>query len=86
MYRREIVIANPRGLHAMPAFELVQKCKRFKSEVEIMNGSIRINPKDIFSLLEGELRENASLIIKAVGEDEQQTVDVICRFIDSLED
>lgn len=85
MYRREIVIANPSGLHARPAFELVEKCKRFKSEVEIMNGSIRIDPKDIFSLLEGELRKNSSLVIKAVGEDEQQTVDVICRFIDSLD-
>ncbi|WP_312093592.1 HPr family phosphocarrier protein [Niallia sp.] len=86
MYRREIVINNPSGLHARPAFELVEKCKRFKSEVKIMNGTIMIDPKDIFSLLEGELRENAFLVIKAIGEDEKQTVDEICRFIDSLEE
>lgn len=86
MYSKTTLIKNPSGLHARPATKLVILTKKYKSTLEIINGSIVVDPKSILSLLAGELRPGTQVEVRAEGEDEELAVKEICEYIDALEE
>lgn len=86
MRRRKIDISNPTGLHARPASNLSKLCKTFSSDIAIKKDQTIVNPKSIFSLLEGELKSGLTVEIEVSGEDEDEAIDRICEFIAELSD
>lgn len=86
MRKRKVDITNTTGLHARPASNLSRLCKTFSSDIKIKNDKTIVNPKDIFSLLKGELKSGLTIEIEASGEDEDEAVDRICEFIETLKD
>lgn len=51
MVRQTIMIKNPHGLHARPAGELAKVATSCDSDVTILVGERRINPKSILSIM-----------------------------------
>ncbi len=86
MYKREVTITNPTGLHARPATLLVKMAEKYKSELKIINGGIIANPKSIFNVLAAGLGPGITITVEAEGEDEKDAVDGLCEFIASLEE
>lgn len=86
MVKRDVLIKNPTGLHARPATQLVNLVQPFRSSIEIINGSISVDPKSIFSVLAGELRCGTRVDIVVTGDDEEKALEEICNFIELLEE
>lgn len=86
MKKRKILIKNPTGLHARPARRFVSLTQNFKSKLQIINGTIVVEPKSIFSVLSGELRCGVTVEVMAEGPDEEEAIESIYQFIDSLEE
>ena len=60
MYRKEVIVRNPTGLHARPASEFVAKAKKFQSKISICRSGAEGKPgnaKSIIILLSLGLRQ-----------------------------
>jgi phosphocarrier protein HPr len=83
MVKQNVLVKNPTGLHARPAAQLVDLCKRFKSDIYIELNGKRCNGKSIFSVLHCCVKMGDNITLIADGEDEiaalEQTVDFIRR-------
>ncbi|MGE5581025.1 MAG: HPr family phosphocarrier protein [Bacillota bacterium] len=84
MYSVEILVKNPTGLHARPAQQLVKLCSAFKSDIKIITAQKSIDPKSIFSVLSGAVKQGTKVTVQAEGEDEQKAVDAIVEYIKEL--
>jgi len=84
MYSVETHVKNPTGLHSRPAQKLVKLSNAFKSEIMIIAAEKSINPKSIFSVLSGAIKQGTKITVQAEGEDERQAVEAIVRYIEEL--
>lgn len=86
MLTKELVVRNKTGLHARPATDLVNLCKKFASTVKITAGETEINPKSIISILSGGVFTGTRIIVIAEGEDEEVAIREITHLIENLAD
>lgn len=86
MVQRNILIKNPTGLHARPAAQLVDLCKKFKSNIFIESNMKRCNAKSIFDVLHCCVKMGDYITLITDGEDEMSALEHISDFIEALEE
>jgi phosphocarrier protein HPr len=72
--QREVQIVNKLGLHARPAAEFVKCVMKFKSKVTLCRDGECFSAASILEVLSANLDCGASVILEAVGPDEQEAV------------
>ena len=84
MVQREVTVTNIIGFHARPAALLVAQAAKSKSKVMILFNGKTINAKSMLSVMGGGIRSGSRIMVTADGEDEQETLDALCRLIENL--
>lgn len=70
MRREKVILKNEDGLHARPASILALTANKYKSQITLISGEKKINPKTILGIMAAGLKANSELIIECDGEDE----------------
>ena len=86
MFETEIKITNKSGLHARPATDLSNLCQQFESDICIIRGKERVNPKSIVSILMAGIDQGAVITLRIEGEDEEEAGNAIVKLIGSMEE
>jgi catabolite repression HPr-like protein len=74
MIKKPIMIGLVNGLEARPVAMLVQLASQFESEIHIESGKRRVNAKSIMGMMTLGLGNGESVVVCAVGEDEEKAV------------
>ena len=85
MISKEVLIKNESGLHAYPASQLVELCKRYRSNITICTDEMELDGKSIISILLGCIYKGTSIKILVDGEDEEEALQAIIELINNLE-
>ena len=83
MVSQKITVKNASGLHARPASELAKLCTKCNSDIAIVIGEKRINPKSILILMSAAIRCGTEIVVECNGETEQEDLQAI---INAIED
>lgn len=86
MVQQTTIVKNKTGLHARPASQLVQLCKKFQSKVTLEANGTTVDCKSIFSLLHGCIQQDTTVNVIADGADEVQALEQVIHYIDNLEE
>ena len=68
MTSKKVIVANPTGLHARPASQLVQFCKKFPEKIILKGNGKDTDPKSIIMLLSAGLKKGTELEVVVEGE------------------
>jgi phosphocarrier protein HPr len=83
MVERTVTIANKNGLHARPAAEIVKTAAKFKCDITLVRDDLEVNGKSIMGVMMLAAEYGSSLLLRAVGPDEQAAVDALAVLIES---
>jgi phosphocarrier protein HPr len=72
--QKEVQIVNKLGLHARPAAEFVKCVTKFKSKITLCKDGERFSAASILEVLSANLDCGASVVIEAVGPDEEEAL------------
>lgn len=86
MVTKEVMVSNPKGLHARPATLLVRKAASFKSDVGIEYMGKKANIKSLIGILSLGVGPNNIVNVMANGADEKLALEEIVNLIKSLEE
>ena len=78
-------IIDPVGLHARPATIAVSVASKFKSDVTISFDGQEVNMKSILNIISLGATPGAMITIKTDGEDEEEAMKALTKFITSEE-
>lgn len=84
MVSEKITIRAKTGLHARPASQLVGLMKGTSSNFVIRSGTKSAHGNSIISILALGLKYGSEAIIEASGEDENEALLSVIRFMDAL--
>ena len=71
MVERSVQVQNSHGIHARPAAEIVKVAARFTSAITIIRDDLEVNGKSIMGVMMLAAECGATILIRAVGEDER---------------
>jgi phosphotransferase system HPr (HPr) family protein len=71
---RQVVVADPLGLHARPAAEFVERARTYACEITIENDGSVGNCKSLLSVLKLGIAHGTAVTINATGEDAENAV------------
>ncbi len=80
---KTVVVSNPQGLHARPAYLLAQAAEQFQSKVELIKDGERVDGKSILSILTLGAGKGSSIDIEATGPDASEALTAMAAVIDS---
>lgn len=83
MVCRNIIIKNPSGLHLQPATILAKIAAGCKSDITLVKGEKRVNPKSVIFLMSGNIAFGEEITVECDGESEMQDLETIISAIDS---
>ena len=83
MVEKVVHVQNKLGIHARPAALLVRTASKFSSDIFLLKDGQEINGKSIMSVMALAAEYRSELIIRAVGDDEDQAVDKISKLFDN---
>ncbi len=86
MVTKEVMVSNPKGLHARPATLLVRKAASFKSDIGIEYMGKKANIKSLIGILSLGVGPNNIVNVIANGADEKLALEEIIKLINSLEE
>jgi len=86
MVEKTITVVNPSGIHARPATMLVEFAKSYTGMVEVIKGEKIGNLKSILMILTMGLKRGTEITLRVTGENEQEFLDSLVRFILDMED
>jgi phosphocarrier protein len=75
MVSQKITVTNPSGLHARPASELAKICGKCNSDIAIIIGEKRINPKSILNIMAAAVRSGTEITVECNGDTEKQDLE-----------
>ena len=83
--QRVVVISDkdPLGLHIRPAEQFVRLAMKFSSEIEVVRENLRVDGKSIMHMLTLGAEPGAQLRLEARGDDAEQAVESLARFIEN---
>ncbi|QDT76075.1 HPr family phosphocarrier protein [Lacipirellula limnantheis] len=83
--QRVVVISDkdPLGLHIRPAEQFVRLAMKFPCEIEVVRESVRADGKSIMHMLTLGAEPGAQLRLEARGEEAEQALDALARFIEN---
>ncbi|WP_392552476.1 phosphocarrier protein Hpr [Orbus wheelerorum] len=85
MYKQDVTITAPNGLHTRPAAQFVKEAKAFNSEITVTSNGKSASAKSLFKLQTLGLTQGTVITISADGEDEQESVEHLVKLIPELE-
>ena len=77
MLRETVVVMGKDGLHARPAAEFVQLCRRLKSEVKLEKGGVSVSGKSIIGIMSLGVSKGDEITAVVDGEDEAAAIEEI---------
>jgi phosphocarrier protein len=83
MVERSVQVQNSHGIHARPAAEIVKVAARFRSGITIIRDDLEVNGKSIMGVMMLAAECGATIVIRAVGDDEQAAADALVAVINS---
>jgi phosphocarrier protein len=83
--QRVVVISDkdPLGLHIRPAEQFVRLAMKFSCEIEVVRENLRVDGKSIMHMLTLGAEPGAELRLEARGDDAEQAVNALSRFIEN---
>lgn len=78
---KEIMIANPQGLHARPAALFVQIASKYDAHLTVAKGGETVNGKSIMGILMLGAQHGSTITLSADGEDAQSLVNELEEFL-----
>jgi len=81
---KQVTVNSPQGLHARPAYALVEMAGQFRADIEIIRNGEKADGKSILAILGLAAEQGTQLIIQASGEDAAQAVEALAELV--LED
>lgn len=85
MYKKDVTISAPNGLHTRPAAQFVKEAKVFNSDITVTSNGKSANAKSLFKLQTLGLTHGTVITISAEGEDEKKAVESLVKLIPELE-
>jgi phosphotransferase system HPr (HPr) family protein len=82
LVKRVIVIQNTQGLHARPAEMFARLAQRFRSRIELVRETHRVEAKNIMDLLTLGAAQGTELTLEADGDDAQEAVEALARLVE----
>ena len=79
---KTVVVNNPQGLHARPAYLLAQAAEQFQSKVELIKDGERVDGKSILSILTLGAGRGSSSDIETSGPDASEAVVAMASLIE----
>ena len=79
--KREIVIINKLGLHARAAAKFVTLAAGFDAEIRLLRGNREVNGKSIMGVMMMAAECGATIVIRAVGDDEAAAADALVALV-----
>ena len=74
MFEREVIIESDAGVHARPAMMLVQEAMKYSCDIYLIKDGSEANCKSIMSVLGLAITSGSKLVVRAVGESEEEAV------------
>jgi phosphocarrier protein len=74
---REVVVANAQGLHARPADQLAREARKWRSRIELVNESQRVDGKSILEVLTLAAEAGTRLVVEVTGPDAREALEAI---------
>tara|TARA_B100001996_G_scaffold35930_1_gene26721 strand:+ start:693 stop:956 length:264 start_codon:yes stop_codon:yes gene_type:complete len=81
--KRKIKISNKLGLHARASSKLVNITNQFESEIKISKENLEIDAKSILGILSLAASCGTEIVIKIVGNDEEDAMKKIIELFDN---
>lgn len=85
MFKNEVKITAPNGLHTRPAAQFVKEAKKFISEISIIYNGKTVNAKSLFKIQTLGLIQGSIITLLAEGEDEEQAIKHLSTIMTELE-
>ncbi len=79
--RRPLQVVNPQGMHARPAAFIVKLANKFKSEIELIKGDLKVDAKSVIQLMTLAAEQGATLLLEARGSDAESAADAIEKLV-----
>ncbi len=80
---KEVKIVNKYGLHARPAMQFVELANQFSSQVQVSNGTLRVDAKSIMSVMRLAATQGTTLQISADGSDSEKAIAALTQLVES---
>lgn len=80
---RKVVITNPNGLHMRPASLVAECCRKYESQIELVNGDVRADGRDVLSILTLFATEGTELELKVAGKDAAAAIEAVASLLGS---
>ena len=74
---REVVVGIPQGLHARPADQLAREARKWRSRIELLSRSQRVDGKSILEVLTLAAEAGTRLVVEATGPDAREALEAI---------
>ncbi|NLP45691.1 MAG: HPr family phosphocarrier protein [Epulopiscium sp.] len=81
MIEKEIIVNISSGLEARPAALFVQVASKFNSHIYVVINEKKVNAKSIMGMMSLGVIEGEKIIIGADGEDEEQAMAELIKFL-----
>ena len=85
MVTRNMTIGIQTGLEARPVAVLVQVASQFDSSIYIESGNRRVNAKSIMGMMTLGLVSGEAVMVSADGQDEEDAINSIEKFLSTAE-
>lgn len=85
MKTRTILIKLKNGLEARPVAHLVQEASKYESKIYLEAEGKKVNAKSIMGMMTLGLNNGEELVVTADGDDEEQAIESIDRFLSGNE-
>lgn len=77
MVKGTITVNNKSGLHLRPASELSKIAGKLQSEITIVKGEMRVNPKSVLMLMSAGIVKGTTIDIECEGATEEADLKVM---------
>ncbi len=74
MKRKELQIENKLGLHARAAAQIVKSASAYSSKITLIKDGLEVDGKSIMGIMMLAAAKGSSIMLHALGEDEEQAV------------
>ncbi len=77
MVEKEILVTNPKGIHARPSALIAKTAMQFSSEITLIKDDVVADARNVMNLLMLSASFGSLLRLRVSGEDEQAAADAI---------
>lgn len=83
MLTETLTVKTRAGIHARPASQIVKTAQKFKSDIFLIKGNMRINGKSIMGIITLGATFNTEIEVQCTGPDEQEMLQAIKKLFEN---